>query len=245
MHNSISSKDLKLLAEAKITDGLILFEAERFSNAYYLAGYAIELGLKACVADQIVAGSIPDKRLINDTYTHELDKLIGVAGLRLELENQKKSNQNFNQFWAMASQWNPESRYRFIDKSVCQYLVSSGSRLVQILDATSAQPEFAMWVLNSESEAWKLWIVPKNEKLDYRDFYGVVSRSMTLNSQALFGLDISSVELVDRKNPAVKSLSRSFQIPNGNVHLSNSSFNGFYLPEGIILRSDIKAEKAA
>ena len=40
------------LAETRRTEALCLLAANLFCGAYYLAGYAIECGLKACIATQ-------------------------------------------------------------------------------------------------------------------------------------------------------------------------------------------------
>jgi hypothetical protein len=57
----LKGTNLKALAQAKLDDAILLFDNKRYSNAYYLAGYAIELALKACIAKQFVADTIPDK----------------------------------------------------------------------------------------------------------------------------------------------------------------------------------------
>ena len=43
----VSRKTLQALAEGKLDDALLLLRNNRCSNAYYLAGYALELGFKA------------------------------------------------------------------------------------------------------------------------------------------------------------------------------------------------------
>jgi HEPN domain-containing protein len=73
--------DLRAMAQAKLDDAVLLLQNGRFSNAYYLAGYAVELALKACIAAQFVADVIPDKSLVNAIYRHTLKDLVGTAGL--------------------------------------------------------------------------------------------------------------------------------------------------------------------
>jgi hypothetical protein len=46
-----------------------------------LAGYSVECGLKACVAKQIREHDFPDRQFVLDSYTHDLNRLIGLAGL--------------------------------------------------------------------------------------------------------------------------------------------------------------------
>jgi hypothetical protein len=39
-------------------------------------------------------------------------------------------------------------------------LVSSGHALVSELDKAGFRPRLAMWVHNTDTDTWKLWIVP-------------------------------------------------------------------------------------
>lgn len=50
-------------------------------GAYYLAGYAVECALKACIAKATQRYDFPDKDSANASYTHNLEKLITVAKL--------------------------------------------------------------------------------------------------------------------------------------------------------------------
>ena len=58
----------------------MLLQAGRYSAAYYLAGYAIELGIKARIASVFQADMIPEKSFVNAVYSHKLDDLVGLAG---------------------------------------------------------------------------------------------------------------------------------------------------------------------
>jgi len=69
------------MAESKLSDAILLLSHLKPSNAYYLAGYAVELGLKACIARQISHETIPDKDFSRDIYLHDLPKLVRLAGL--------------------------------------------------------------------------------------------------------------------------------------------------------------------
>jgi hypothetical protein len=64
MPYGLKRTDLQALARAKFNDAELLFQHGRFSNAYYLAGYTIEIGLKACIAAQVSAETIPDKAFL-------------------------------------------------------------------------------------------------------------------------------------------------------------------------------------
>src|SRR6266496_433847 len=75
----LTKADLEALAETRLQDAIFLLNGGRASSAYYLAGYAIELALKACVAKTFQSNAIPDKAFVNEIYTHSLEKLLGTA----------------------------------------------------------------------------------------------------------------------------------------------------------------------
>jgi hypothetical protein len=71
--------DLKMLAETRVADAEALLQAGRWAAAYYLLGYAIECGLKACATKQFREHTVPDKTIVNDFYTDRLDKLLNIS----------------------------------------------------------------------------------------------------------------------------------------------------------------------
>ncbi|MDP3633586.1 hypothetical protein [Phenylobacterium sp.] len=107
--------ELRAVAQTKLDDALLLLAHKRYSNAYYLAGYAIEIALKACISRQITADVIPDKAFINAIHTHQLKDLVGVAGLNGELRAKEVGDAEFSTNWALVRQWHPEKRYSSID----------------------------------------------------------------------------------------------------------------------------------
>jgi HEPN domain-containing protein len=115
--------DLQAIAEAKLADAVLLITNKRFSNAYYLSGYAIEIGLKACIAKQFTADVIPDKNFVIDIYKHNLKQLVGVAGLASALKQAEDRDPDFALNWAFAAQWTPESRYEVTDAVTAQVMV--------------------------------------------------------------------------------------------------------------------------
>ncbi len=60
-----------------------------FDGAYYLADYAVECALKACIAKGTQRGDFPDKKTVDSSYTHNLNDLIKVA--RLEEARRKNA----------------------------------------------------------------------------------------------------------------------------------------------------------
>jgi HEPN domain-containing protein len=117
--------DLQTMAKEKLDDAILLLAHQRYSNAYYLGGYAAEMGLKACIAKTITAETIPDKKFIQDTFVHKLRDLIGVAGLTAELKNEEDGNAHFATNWALVSQWNPETRYGTVDAQTAKTMIEA------------------------------------------------------------------------------------------------------------------------
>ncbi|MDR7156517.1 HEPN domain-containing protein [Sphingobium xenophagum] len=122
---SLRKEDLKALSAAKLADAQLLFRHDRWSNAYYLAGYAVELAIKACLAGQFYADAIPDKKLVLDLHTHDLPKLVSLAGLQTELKNRQDQDNEFAQNWGLTAEWKPDSRYETNDKSSADYLIQA------------------------------------------------------------------------------------------------------------------------
>src|SRR5436190_12616190 len=83
---------LEALATTRLEDAVFLFQAGRASSAYSLAGYAVELALKACIAKSFQPDVIPDKAFVLEIYTHSLEKLLGTAGLTAQFAADSKAD---------------------------------------------------------------------------------------------------------------------------------------------------------
>lgn len=105
----LSRQEFQRLAEERLDDAEALLRAGRFSGAYYVAGYAIECALKACIARKTRAESWPPRNVDKSHYTHDLEKLILTARLKGILEQEEDGNLKAN--WLAVSDWSEESRY--------------------------------------------------------------------------------------------------------------------------------------
>src|SRR5438105_15871646 len=113
------------LAEDKLRDAKLLLEAGRTSNAYYLAGYAIELMLKAVLSSQFKADTLPDKKLTNQVFTHNLKSLAEVARLDDTLSDRQKSDAAFRGSWEIVLKWTEESRYSGFELDQAKALIQA------------------------------------------------------------------------------------------------------------------------
>ena len=109
----MNKSELENLAAIRIKEAGILLTADCYQGAYYLAGYALECTLKACIAKQVKEFDFPDKKLANDSYTHKLTDLVITAGLKQNLTQQEKRSEEFKLNWAIVIEWSEESRYKF------------------------------------------------------------------------------------------------------------------------------------
>ena len=107
----LTKADLEALAETRLQDAILLLQTGRSSSAYYLAGYAVELALKACVAKAFQPNAIPDKAFVNEIYTHSLERLLSTAGLLPPFSADSKADPQLATAWGIASKWRDSSRY--------------------------------------------------------------------------------------------------------------------------------------
>jgi HEPN domain-containing protein len=84
--------DLQKLSNMRIREAKILFAAGEHSGAYYLAGYAVECALKACIARGVQRYDFPDKSLAQESYSHDLVRLVKLADLDSELTSSTGAN---------------------------------------------------------------------------------------------------------------------------------------------------------
>lgn len=115
-------------------------------------------------------------------------------------------------------------------------LVDSGQNLVEALERDGVRLKAAVWVHLAEDEAWRLWLVPAN-KVDKHTFYRKVAESIAAGGSDFHGLSASDTQLVGEDHPAIVALG-AFGRVNGRsvLPLASAMLNGFYLPEGIVLR---------
>ncbi len=112
----MNKADLENLAAIRIKEAGILLVADCYQGAFYLAGYALECTLKACIAKQVKEFDFPDKKLANNCYTHKLADLVNTAGLKETLIEQENKNEGFKLNWAVVNKWSEESRYESVIK---------------------------------------------------------------------------------------------------------------------------------
>lgn len=107
----MNRNDFRRLARIRIREARALLEAGCFDGAYSLCGYAVECGLKACIAKATRRSEWPDLEKVKASYTHDLTALVKQAGLRATLEAEEKTDLELARFWAVVKDWSEKARY--------------------------------------------------------------------------------------------------------------------------------------
>jgi hypothetical protein len=102
---------LQQLAEDRINDATILLNAGQWSGAYYLAGYAVECALKACIAKLTNQHDFPSKDNVVKAHTHRVDVLADLAGLESNLKLKMTAEPAFYNSWFAVKDWSEAARY--------------------------------------------------------------------------------------------------------------------------------------
>jgi HEPN domain-containing protein len=108
----MNRNNFKEIAIIRIKEAHTLLKSNNFDGAYYLAGYAVECALKACIAKNTKRFDFPDIKTVTSSYSHNLEQLLKVAGLWGDLLNQTKGNIQFASNWNTVKDWNESSRYQ-------------------------------------------------------------------------------------------------------------------------------------
>lgn len=108
----MNRQELQRIADLRVADADRLLAAERYEGAYYLLGYAVECALKACIAKQIREFDFPDRKLVLDSYVHDLSKLLNISGVKALHDEAMGTNRAFATNWSLVKEWTEKSRYK-------------------------------------------------------------------------------------------------------------------------------------
>jgi HEPN domain-containing protein len=102
------------IAEERLVAANVLLAASCWSSAYYLAGYAVECGLKSCILVRVAASSeliFQEKRFSEKCWTHDLEDLLDLAGIKGVLDVDIAGNAILASNWLIVKDWSEKSRY--------------------------------------------------------------------------------------------------------------------------------------
>jgi HEPN domain-containing protein len=107
----LNGDTLKRLSSLRRKEAASLIKQKHYDAAFYLMGYSVECALKACIAKQTRRFDFPDKKLAQRAYTHNLEELLGLSGLRPAFDKALRANKKLEVNWAIVKDWSEESRY--------------------------------------------------------------------------------------------------------------------------------------
>jgi HEPN domain-containing protein len=108
----VDRRDLQELSSIRLKEAKALLSSGLYDGAYYLAGYAVECALKACIAKETKRYEFPDKGKVNTSHSHNLRELVRVAELEEVRIDHAGKDADFRANWDIAREWSEQSRYR-------------------------------------------------------------------------------------------------------------------------------------
>jgi AbiV family abortive infection protein len=124
--DKLTGEDFKQLAEQRLEDAELLFANCRYPAAYYLAGYAIECALKACICKTIREEAWPTGELKKTYFVHKLGNLLKLSGQEKDFYTAQDSDQALADNWKTISDWAEDKRYNALTtKEMAEALITA------------------------------------------------------------------------------------------------------------------------
>jgi len=111
----VTRTEWQRIAEERVLDAEAPLDKQRWGAAYYLAGYAVECGLKACVVVYVERNAdvvFREKRFSEACWTHDIEKLVSLAGLRAQRDADVAANTVLDDNWLIVKEWRESVRYQ-------------------------------------------------------------------------------------------------------------------------------------
>jgi hypothetical protein len=123
----VNRTDLQQLADVRIAEAVALLglATPLPDGAYYLAGYAVECALKACIARIYNQHDWPDKSFVSACHTHDIGPLVRLAGLEAALRADAAANLAFGLNWEIVMEWSERSRYERHSQAKAQKMIDA------------------------------------------------------------------------------------------------------------------------
>ena len=128
------------------------------------------------------------------------------------------------------------------EKALVESQVADAAKLLEALDRTNEGPTVAVWYYYEDIDEWRLVVagptydalLPKQEPVAYRKL------AEALAVASLASISISDLKLLQTSSPLVQALRVLVRTPaNATVraHFTNTTLNGIFMKEMIIMRS--------
>lgn len=106
--------ELQQLAHDRVEDASVLLDNSRWTAAYYLAGYAVETAIKACILRFVEETGVifTDKKFAEKCWTHRIEDLVRQANLEPKRGQDIGANPALGGYWGVVEAWTEVSRYQ-------------------------------------------------------------------------------------------------------------------------------------
>jgi hypothetical protein len=118
--------ELQALSDIRLKEAYALWAAGLSDGAYYLAGYAVECALKACIAKRTKEHDFPEKpEQVRKFYVHKLTELMILSQLAPLLEVAVRANPSLKDRWSIVQRWSEDSRYERRDSTSAEAVLKA------------------------------------------------------------------------------------------------------------------------
>ena len=121
----MNRKDFQELSKIRLREAQALLDLELYDGAYYLAGYAVECALKACIAKGTQRYEFPDKKRVDSSHTHNLRELVRLADLEDARKEASRASEKFRLYWDIVEAWSEQSRYQRLNPDSARSLLNA------------------------------------------------------------------------------------------------------------------------
>lgn len=107
-------KDIETLSNIKLEEAICLLKNNLFQGSYYLAGYSVELILKARICKNLDIEHFYSSKLKHGDkafFNHDLGQLLTLSGLRTKFEAECLTNIDLKLNWNNICLWSEGKRY--------------------------------------------------------------------------------------------------------------------------------------
>ncbi len=106
---------LKIIAQNRYDEAVILLDSNHYQGAYYLAGYSVEMAFKARICKVLGEEDFFEQATFKDFKIHNLKDLLILSGLRRIFEDDKRRLPDLEDHWSLIQNvWSEQLRYEVI-----------------------------------------------------------------------------------------------------------------------------------
>ncbi len=100
-----SIDEWKILAQERLADAEHALKGKRWTNAYDMAGIALECALKGAIMRHERLNCWPDRSSRAELYNHRLLKLLELSDLEAKMVTELQSFSQIGMYWKVAQVW--------------------------------------------------------------------------------------------------------------------------------------------